>query len=277
MQSGIRDNTLAYVENTTNKMHKLIWTIFRFRFLLVHFCSVFFPCTCSLVLCFALTFLVLWMCVPSTCYYSVLSFPILRWPAGSDLCLLPAALRSVSLSVNVGGAEGSRQRSILVLFGKGYELSTRGALIQPALCKAVSRTTCCGPWFSFCLLESVSSKPLLAAPPFTAGLISVKANSGFIILLVCVLVENFQKLQQAKEILTNAESRARYDYWRRSKITIPFQQWEALSHSVKTVGVVLSLALREEGEVGLARRRCCCGWRVGFQHLCHSGGLGGWE
>ncbi|NXJ74903.1 DJC12 protein, partial [Trogon melanurus] len=47
-------------------------------------------------------------------------------------------------------------------------------------------------------------------------------------------VENFQKLQQAKEILTNEESRARYDYWRRSKIAIPFQQWEALSSSVKT-------------------------------------------
>uniref|UniRef100_A0A8D0G432 DnaJ heat shock protein family (Hsp40) member C12 n=1 Tax=Strix occidentalis caurina TaxID=311401 RepID=A0A8D0G432_STROC len=59
--------------------------------------------------------------------------------------------------------------------------------------------------------------------------IPVTAN----IFLVCVLVENFQKLQQAKEILTNEESRARYDYWRRSKITIPFQQWEALSSSVK--------------------------------------------
>ncbi|NXM79281.1 DJC12 protein, partial [Serilophus lunatus] len=47
-------------------------------------------------------------------------------------------------------------------------------------------------------------------------------------------VESFQKLQQAKEILTNEESRARYDYWRRSQITIPFQQWEALSSSVKT-------------------------------------------
>ncbi|NXD14665.1 DJC12 protein, partial [Nothocercus nigrocapillus] len=47
-------------------------------------------------------------------------------------------------------------------------------------------------------------------------------------------VASFQKLQQAKEILANEESRARYDYWRRSKITIPFQQWEALSNSVKT-------------------------------------------
>ncbi|XP_034631373.1 dnaJ homolog subfamily C member 12 isoform X1 [Trachemys scripta elegans] len=48
-------------------------------------------------------------------------------------------------------------------------------------------------------------------------------------------VENFQKLQQAKEILTNEESRACYDYWRRSKITIPFQQWEALNNSIKTI------------------------------------------
>ncbi|KAJ7324278.1 hypothetical protein JRQ81_017298 [Phrynocephalus forsythii] len=47
-------------------------------------------------------------------------------------------------------------------------------------------------------------------------------------------VERFQKLQQAKEILTNEDSRARYDYWRRSKIAIPFQQWEALSDSIKT-------------------------------------------
>ncbi|KAF7247194.1 hypothetical protein EYD10_06628 [Varanus komodoensis] len=47
-------------------------------------------------------------------------------------------------------------------------------------------------------------------------------------------VENFQKLQHAKEILTNEESRDRYDYWRRSKIAIPFQQWEALNDSVKT-------------------------------------------
>ncbi|XP_003223726.1 dnaJ homolog subfamily C member 12 [Anolis carolinensis] len=47
-------------------------------------------------------------------------------------------------------------------------------------------------------------------------------------------VEKFQQLQQAKEILTNEDSRVRYDYWRRSKIAIPFQQWEALSNSIKT-------------------------------------------
>ncbi|XP_003409336.1 dnaJ homolog subfamily C member 12 [Loxodonta africana] len=47
-------------------------------------------------------------------------------------------------------------------------------------------------------------------------------------------VETFQKLQKAKEVLTNEESRARYDHWRRSQVSMPFQQWEALSDSVKT-------------------------------------------
>uniref|UniRef100_A0A671EDG8 DnaJ heat shock protein family (Hsp40) member C12 n=1 Tax=Rhinolophus ferrumequinum TaxID=59479 RepID=A0A671EDG8_RHIFE len=47
-------------------------------------------------------------------------------------------------------------------------------------------------------------------------------------------VETFQKLQQAKDILTNDESRARYDHWRRSQVSMPFQQWEALSDTVKT-------------------------------------------
>ncbi|XP_006728946.1 dnaJ homolog subfamily C member 12 [Leptonychotes weddellii] len=47
-------------------------------------------------------------------------------------------------------------------------------------------------------------------------------------------VETFQKLQKAKEILTNTESRARYDHWRRSQMSMTFQQWEALSDSVKT-------------------------------------------
>uniref|UniRef100_A0A8C3YW01 DnaJ homolog subfamily C member 12 n=1 Tax=Catagonus wagneri TaxID=51154 RepID=A0A8C3YW01_9CETA len=52
-------------------------------------------------------------------------------------------------------------------------------------------------------------------------------------------VETFQKLQKAKEILTNEASRARYDHWRRSQMAMPFQQWEALSDSVKTVGSFL--------------------------------------
>uniref|UniRef100_A0A8C5KAG9 DnaJ heat shock protein family (Hsp40) member C12 n=1 Tax=Jaculus jaculus TaxID=51337 RepID=A0A8C5KAG9_JACJA len=46
--------------------------------------------------------------------------------------------------------------------------------------------------------------------------------------------ETFQKLQKAKEILTNRESRARYDHWRRSQMSMSFQQWEALADSVKT-------------------------------------------
>ncbi|XP_077897454.1 dnaJ homolog subfamily C member 12 isoform X1 [Ictidomys tridecemlineatus] len=46
-------------------------------------------------------------------------------------------------------------------------------------------------------------------------------------------VETFQKLQKAKEILTNEESRARYDHWRRSQISMPFHQWETLADSVK--------------------------------------------
>uniref|UniRef100_A0A2K6A1T3 DnaJ heat shock protein family (Hsp40) member C12 n=1 Tax=Mandrillus leucophaeus TaxID=9568 RepID=A0A2K6A1T3_MANLE len=52
--------------------------------------------------------------------------------------------------------------------------------------------------------------------------------------LICFPVETFQKLQKAKEILTNEESRARYDHWRRSQMSMPFQQWEALNDSVKT-------------------------------------------
>lgn len=58
-------------------------------------------------------------------------------------------------------------------------------------------------------------------------------------LLICFPVETFQKLQKAKEILTNEESRARYDHWRRSQMSMPFQQWEALTDSVKTVSFFL--------------------------------------
>ncbi|KAG7462443.1 hypothetical protein MATL_G00184970 [Megalops atlanticus] len=47
-------------------------------------------------------------------------------------------------------------------------------------------------------------------------------------------VEDFQKLQEAKDILTNENSRKSYDFWRRSKVTVPFRDWQALSDSVKT-------------------------------------------
>ncbi|XP_075697541.1 dnaJ homolog subfamily C member 12 isoform X2 [Rhinoderma darwinii] len=46
-------------------------------------------------------------------------------------------------------------------------------------------------------------------------------------------VKEFQKLQQAKDTLINEENRAHYDYWRRSKLMIPFSQWEALHDSMK--------------------------------------------
>ncbi|CAH2322060.1 Hypothetical predicted protein [Pelobates cultripes] len=58
-------------------------------------------------------------------------------------------------------------------------------------------------------------------------------------------VEDFQKLQQAKETLTNEASRAQYDYWRRSKIMIPYSQWEALHDSLK---MSMHWAVREQKE-----------------------------
>ncbi|XDV49783.1 hypothetical protein PO909_018968 [Leuciscus waleckii] len=48
-------------------------------------------------------------------------------------------------------------------------------------------------------------------------------------------VEEFQKLHEAKEILTDEKKRKSYDLWLRSRIAIPFSQWQALSDSVKTV------------------------------------------
>ncbi|XP_076830030.1 dnaJ homolog subfamily C member 12 [Brachyhypopomus gauderio] len=47
-------------------------------------------------------------------------------------------------------------------------------------------------------------------------------------------VEEFQKLQEAKEVLTNETKRKKYDFWLRSRITMPFSKWQALSDSVKT-------------------------------------------
>ncbi|NP_001290637.1 dnaJ homolog subfamily C member 12 [Esox lucius] len=47
-------------------------------------------------------------------------------------------------------------------------------------------------------------------------------------------VEEFQKLQEAKDVLCNENSRRNYDVWRRSGITLPFHAWLALGDSVKT-------------------------------------------
>ncbi|XP_029925735.1 dnaJ homolog subfamily C member 12 [Myripristis murdjan] len=47
-------------------------------------------------------------------------------------------------------------------------------------------------------------------------------------------VEDFQKLQEAKEVLCNESTRKNYDLWRRSGVTMSFHDWQALSDSVKT-------------------------------------------
>ncbi|XP_068183899.1 dnaJ homolog subfamily C member 12 [Antennarius striatus] len=47
-------------------------------------------------------------------------------------------------------------------------------------------------------------------------------------------VTNFQKLQEAKEVLCDETKRKSYDLWRRSGISIPFHDWQALKDSVKT-------------------------------------------
>ncbi|XP_054655126.1 dnaJ homolog subfamily C member 12 [Dunckerocampus dactyliophorus] len=47
-------------------------------------------------------------------------------------------------------------------------------------------------------------------------------------------VAEFQKLQEAKEVLCNDTKRKNYDLWKRSGVAIPFHDWQALNDSVKT-------------------------------------------
>ncbi|XP_074531753.1 dnaJ homolog subfamily C member 12 [Halichoeres trimaculatus] len=47
-------------------------------------------------------------------------------------------------------------------------------------------------------------------------------------------VEEFQKLQEAKDILCDYTKRKNYDLWRRSGVAVSFHDWQALNHSVKT-------------------------------------------
>ncbi|KAM7385898.1 hypothetical protein PAMP_001944 [Pampus punctatissimus] len=47
-------------------------------------------------------------------------------------------------------------------------------------------------------------------------------------------VADFQKLQEAKEVLCNEAKRKNYDLWKRSGVTISFRDWQALNDSVKT-------------------------------------------
>lgn len=47
-------------------------------------------------------------------------------------------------------------------------------------------------------------------------------------------VADFQKLQEAKEVLCDEAKRKNYDLWRRSGIQITFHEWRGLKDSVKT-------------------------------------------
>ncbi|XP_061547061.1 dnaJ homolog subfamily C member 12 [Phycodurus eques] len=47
-------------------------------------------------------------------------------------------------------------------------------------------------------------------------------------------VTEFQKLQEAKEVLCDDTKRKNYDLWKRSGVAIPFHDWQALNDSVKT-------------------------------------------
>lgn len=52
---------------------------------------------------------------------------------------------------------------------------------------------------------------------------------------------DFQKLQEAKEVLCNETKRKNYDLWKRSGVTISFHDWLALNDSVKTVSNVFGI------------------------------------
>ncbi|PWA25935.1 hypothetical protein CCH79_00001360, partial [Gambusia affinis] len=45
------------------------------------------------------------------------------------------------------------------------------------------------------------------------------------------VMTDFQKLLEAKEVLCDEAKRRNYDLWRRSGISIPFQEWRALNDS----------------------------------------------
>ncbi|XP_072292861.1 dnaJ homolog subfamily C member 12 isoform X2 [Eucyclogobius newberryi] len=47
-------------------------------------------------------------------------------------------------------------------------------------------------------------------------------------------VTDFQKLQEAKEVLCDESRRKKYDLWKRSGIAMTFHDWQALKDSVKT-------------------------------------------
>lgn len=74
-------------------------------------------------------------------------------------------------------------------------------------------------------------------------------------------VADFQKLQEAKEVLCDETKRKNYDLWRRSGVTIPFHEWQSLNDSVKTVcdRVFFSLHMSSNG---LCQKPCNSEGRV---------------
>ncbi|XP_053476691.1 dnaJ homolog subfamily C member 12 isoform X1 [Ictalurus furcatus] len=64
--------------------------------------------------------------------------------------------------------------------------------------------------------------------------------------------QEFQKLQQAKDILTDETKRRKYDYWLRSSITVPFSEWQSLSDTVK---ISMHWALKSKKEPMLTAKK----------------------
>ena len=53
-------------------------------------------------------------------------------------------------------------------------------------------------------------------------------NNWFSIVTFCY------RLQHARNILCDEEQRKNYDYWRRSGVAVPYEQWTELSRAVHT-------------------------------------------
>ncbi|XP_065815621.1 dnaJ homolog subfamily C member 12 isoform X2 [Labrus bergylta] len=66
------------------------------------------------------------------------------------------------------------------------------------------------------------------------GAVLLPCGSFHIPSLECTTVADFQKLQEAKDVLCNQTKRKNYDLWKISGITVSFHNWCALNDSVKT-------------------------------------------
>lgn len=71
-------------------------------------------------------------------------------------------------------------------------------------------------------------------------------------------VADFQKLQEAKEILCNETKRKNYDLWKRGGVNISFHDWQALNDSVKTVSNVFGIWwFSKKGHLYNKKLQCC--------------------